>query len=86
MAELLNELLARCRRGDGQAVRTLVQRFGDSVRALARALLDDEHLAEDAVQAALLTAVQRLDQLRQPEAFAGWLRQIVRTEARHLPL
>jgi len=84
MAELLDELLARCRRGDDDAVAVLVKRFANYVLDLATALLQDEHLAEDAMQAAFVTALTRLDQLRTPAAFPGWLRQIVRTEANRI--
>ena len=49
-----------------------------------RPLLDDASLAEDAVQEAFTTALLRLNDLRDPLAFPGWLRQIVRTQANHL--
>ncbi|MGB7338749.1 MAG: sigma-70 family RNA polymerase sigma factor [Phototrophicaceae bacterium] len=39
--------------------------------------LQDVHVAEDVVQEAFLTAYLKLDQLRDPQAFAGWLKQIV---------
>ena len=81
MAEPLNELLDRCRQGDGEAIARLVGRFWAWACDLAAALLDDSHLAEDAVQAAFLSAINRLYDLRDPNAFAGWFRQIVRTEA-----
>ena len=41
--------------------------------------LHDVHVAEDIVQEAFLTAYLKLDQLREPQAFAGWLKQIVLT-------
>jgi len=84
MADTLDQLLARCQRGDNDAVATLVKRFSNHVLDLATALLQDEHLAEDAMQAAFVTALTRLDQLRTPAAFPGWLRQIVRTEANRI--
>ena len=79
MAELLSELLKRCKKGDRSAVELLVRRYRDGAYVLARALASDEHLAEDAVQEAFVEALSRLDQLRDPEAFAAWLRRIVRT-------
>ncbi len=84
MAETMADLLQRCRTGDESAVRLLVERFAPAARDLAVAILNDRHLAEDAVQAALVTALGRLDQLRQPDAFAAWLRQIVRTQAHRI--
>ncbi|MHC5036597.1 MAG: RNA polymerase sigma factor [Planctomycetota bacterium] len=84
MSETLDVLLDRCLAGDPDAFGTLVMRFQDSAFDLARALLDDAHLAEDAVQAAFLTASQRLPQLRLKAAFPGWFRQIVRTQAHRI--
>jgi RNA polymerase sigma factor (sigma-70 family) len=80
VAELLGELLERCRQGQADAIRLLVVRFQNWARDLAEAILGDSHLAEDAVQAAFVRALARLGDLRDPAAFPGWLRQIVRTE------
>jgi RNA polymerase sigma factor (sigma-70 family) len=79
LAELLAELLERCKKGDRSAMELLVRRYREGAYALARALAGDEHLAEDAVQEAFIEALSRLGQLRDPDAFAAWLRRIVRT-------
>ena len=84
MAELLAELLERCRNGDESAYPIIVKRFQNKALDLAEAILTDKHLAEDAVQEAFMTAFNKLHQLRRPEAFPGWFRQIVRTEARRI--
>jgi RNA polymerase sigma-70 factor (ECF subfamily) len=81
MAELLSELLARVRSGDRSAVAVLVARFQPRAVEFAAALLGDSHLAEDAVQNAFIKALGRLSDLREANAFPGWFRQIVRTEA-----
>lgn len=86
MADLLAELLERCRSGDDSAYRTIVKRFQNKAFDLAKAILRDKHLAEDAVQEAFLSAFSKLSQLREPKAFPGWFRQIVRTEARRIIL
>ena len=52
--------------------------------ACAYAVLGDFYQAEDAAQEAFITAWQKLSQLRQPEAIAGWLRRIVLTECNRL--
>jgi RNA polymerase sigma factor (sigma-70 family) len=84
-AELLDELLIRCRAGEESAVAELVRRFQPWAVHFATALLSgDAHLAEDAVQAALISALSRLGDLRDANAFAGWFRQIVRTETRRI--
>jgi len=83
--EVLSELLIRCRAGDESAVEELVRRFRPWAVDFATALLGgDTHLAEDAVQSAFLTALSRLSDLRDANAFAGWFRQIVRTETRRI--
>jgi len=84
VTELLHELLARCRRGDEDAVETLVSRFHNYAYDLAKALLGDRHLAEDAVQEAFLAAISRLQDIREPRAFPGWFRQVVRTQANRI--
>ncbi|MBC7930337.1 MAG: sigma-70 family RNA polymerase sigma factor [Rubrivivax sp.] len=67
-----------------EAFGELVKMFQDMAYACAYAALGDFHLAEDAAQEAFVTAWQRLHQLRQPEAFPGWLRRIVLTECNRL--
>ena len=62
----------------------LVQSFQDMAFACAYAVLGDFQLAEDAAQEAFISAWQRLDQLREPDAFPGWLRRIVLTECNRL--
>jgi RNA polymerase sigma factor (sigma-70 family) len=63
-----------------EAFGELVRRFQDLAIASAYARLRDRALAEDAAQDAFLTAWERLDQLRQPEAFPGWILRLVFTQ------
>jgi RNA polymerase sigma factor (sigma-70 family) len=84
MNEPLAALIERCRTRDEDAMAELVRRFRTWALDLASALLDDASLAEDAVQEAFTTALLRLKDLRDPLAFPGWLRQIVRTEVNRL--
>src|SRR4030095_14559739 len=58
----------------------LVRRYQDAAFATAYMILKDRPAAEDATQAAFLTAWLRRHDLREPLAFGGWLRTIVRTE------
>jgi RNA polymerase sigma factor (sigma-70 family) len=80
-----------CRADQSRAYGEIVRRFQDMAFACAYALLGDAHLAEDAAQEAFLTAWRNLADLREPEAFPGWFRCIVRTHcsrvtrARRLP-
>lgn len=67
--------------GDRNAFATLVRRFQDMAVGYGYSLLGDQQLAEDVAQEAFLTAYLHLSTLRQPAAFAGWLRRIVERQA-----
>lgn len=85
MAERLEQTLKRVRDGDQAAVAVLVERFAGMAHRLAMGLVGDTHLAEEMVQEAFMVALTRLDDLKTPDAFPGWFRQIIRTHAyRHL--
>jgi RNA polymerase sigma factor (sigma-70 family) len=58
----------------------IVRRFQDLAFGCAYAVLGDFQRAEDAAQEAFIVAWRNLDQLRQPEAFPGWLKRIVLTQ------
>jgi len=58
----------------------LVERFRDMACGYAYAVVGDFHLAQDVAQEAFIVAFERLGQLREPEAFAGWFRRIVWSE------
>jgi len=67
-----------------QAFSELVRLFQDMAYAAAFAKLGNYDLAEEAAQRAFISAWQRLEQLRTPEAFPGWFRRIVLTECNRL--
>jgi RNA polymerase sigma factor (sigma-70 family) len=67
-----------------EAFAELVARFQDLAFGCAYAVLHDFYLAEDAAQQAFIAAWQKLGQLREPEAFPGWLRRLLLTECNRL--
>lgn len=73
-------LVEKARRGDERAFDELYQRYARMVHGLllARARRDD---VEDLVQEVFLAAWQRLETLRDPAAFGGWLAMIARNRA-----
>jgi RNA polymerase sigma-70 factor, ECF subfamily len=75
-------LVRRAREGDRSAYEKLVRRYLNMAYAVAVAELSDRGDAEDAVQDSFITALERLEECRDPSAFAGWLRRIVRNRAR----
>jgi RNA polymerase sigma factor (sigma-70 family) len=76
MTNDLAQTVVRARTGGLQDFADLVHQFQDMTVAYAYAYLRDFHLAEDASQEAWLRAWVELPRLRQPAAFAGWLRQV----------
>ncbi|MCB8945293.1 MAG: sigma-70 family RNA polymerase sigma factor [Ardenticatenaceae bacterium] len=60
-----------------QAFGELVHLFQDMAYSVANSILDDFHLAQDAVQESFVTAYKQLPQLLDPQAFPGWFKQIV---------
>jgi RNA polymerase sigma-70 factor, ECF subfamily len=75
-------LVRRARDGDRSAFEMLVRRHLRAAYAVALAELVDSRDAEDAVQDAFITALERLEDCRDPAAFSAWLRRIVRNRAR----
>jgi RNA polymerase sigma-70 factor (ECF subfamily) len=65
-------LVIRAQRGDRGAYALLATEIADRFLAVARRILRDLDLAEDATQQALLTIWQDLPQLRDPARFDAW--------------
>lgn len=76
------QLVARVRSGDARAFERLVRRHLRMAHAVARSKLDgDPDDADDVCQEAFVTALQRIDDCREPDRFAAWLASIVRNKA-----
>ena len=69
-------LIARAQTGDRAAFGELVERFHPAVYAVALARLRDPNEATELAQEVFIHAMQKIDQLRDPHCFVGWLRQI----------
>jgi RNA polymerase sigma-70 factor, ECF subfamily len=70
-------LVERAMRGDEEAFDMLVERIGDSLYSVARRILRDTTLAQDATQQALLDAWRNLPKLRDPNRFEAWTYRLV---------
>jgi len=70
-------LVERAMHGDEEAFDQLVERLGDSLYSVARRILRDTTLAQDATQQALLAAWRNLPQLRDPDRFEAWAYRLV---------
>ena len=84
MDETDSELVYLVRRGDRRAASRLVERYLRACRAVALAVTGDEADADDVSQEAMVVAVTRIAECRDPARFGGWLLQIVRNRARNL--
>jgi len=71
------DLVEQARRGDREAYTILVHQVSDSLYAVARRILRDPGLAEDALQNALVLAWRRLPKLREPDRFEAWIHRIL---------
>ena len=73
-------LVDRAKQGDAEAFDALARTVGDRCMGIAHRILRDADLAEDAVQAALITAWRELKVLRDPDRFEPWLHRILTHE------
>jgi RNA polymerase sigma-70 factor (ECF subfamily) len=71
------DLVERARHGDREAFGELAAGEVDRLNAIARLVLRDPDLAEDAVQEALVRCWRQLPKLRDVERFDGWLYRIL---------
>ena len=72
------QLVARCRAGDPDAWRELVERYSRYVYAITQAFRLAEHDAEDVFQDTFAKAYERLHTLRDDDALRPWLASLVR--------
>lgn len=70
------DLVRAAQAGDRDAFGELFERFQPTVLAIAMRRLRDHADAQELCQDVFIQAMLKIDQLRTPEAFIGWLRQI----------
>jgi len=71
------DLVEAARHGDHEAFEVLATNALDRLYSIARLILHDTYLAEDAVQEALVKAWRSLPTLREPERFDAWLHRLL---------
>lgn len=72
----LIELVVAAQRGDRLAFGDLVERYERAVYATALRRLGNDAEAQELVQEVFVQAMRKLEQLREPGCFGGWLRSI----------
>src|SRR6185295_922439 len=71
-------VIARCRQGDRDALRTLFETYKDRVYSIAMySLGGDEQLASDVTQQVFIKLMTRIGQFRGDSEFATWLYRLV---------
>lgn len=71
------DLVRAAQGGDRAAFGELFERYRPGIVALAMRRVRNADEAEELAQDVFIQAMQKIEQLRVPEAFGGWLRQIV---------
>ncbi len=71
------QLVLKCLAGDADSFGVLVRRYQNAAFATALTFVRNRPDAQDIVQEAFIAAYCKMRQLREPIAFAGWLRRIV---------
>ncbi|TWU66064.1 MULTISPECIES: RNA polymerase sigma factor [Crateriforma] len=71
------ELVKSAQDGNREAFGELFERYRGGIVALAMRKVRDGDEAEELAQDVFMQAMQKINQLRVPEAFGGWLRQIL---------
>lgn len=84
MSEAIAALVVQARDGRPEALRELAALHLRPCYAVALAILGVPADADDVAQETLIAALGRLEQCRDPAAFAGWLYTAVRNRARNL--
>ncbi len=71
------DLVRAAQTGDRDAFGELFERYRPGIVALAMRRVRNADEAEELAQDVFIQAMQKIEQLRVPEAFGGWLRRIV---------
>jgi RNA polymerase sigma-70 factor, ECF subfamily len=77
-------LVRRAIAGDPRAFSELVRRYQRAAYLVALGVTRRHEDAEDVAQEAFVVALERLEECRDPDRFAGWFTTIVKNRARNL--
>ena len=77
----LVETVLRAQEGDRDALGQLMVRYEGAVYAIALRRLNNHAEAEELCQEVFVQAMEKINQLRQPECFGGWIRSIAKRMA-----
>lgn len=79
-AHILTDMVVRAGKGNAKAQALLYSQFSTAMYNICLRMTGNKMLAEDLLHDAFILAFKNLQQLKQPEAFGGWLRRLVLNE------
>lgn len=77
MAEPLDILIRECRSGRLKSQEALYRRFAPAMYGICLQYASSEEDAQDILQDAFIKVFTKLDQVKSPEAFPGWIRRVM---------
>jgi len=77
LADKLDKILDGCRKGRRRSQEELYRRFAPAMYGIALQYASGEDDAKDILQEGFVKAFRKLNQVRNPSAFPGWIRRIM---------
>ena len=77
MAEKLEILLKGCKKGRPQSQEALYRRFAPAMYGICLQYASSEDDAQDIMQEGFVKVFRKLDQVKNPSAFPGWIRRVM---------
>lgn len=77
MAEQLDILINGCKKGKSRSQEQLYRQFSGAMYGLCLQYASDEDDAKDILQDGFVKVFQKIDQVKEPKAFPGWIRRVI---------
>lgn len=77
MAEQLEILLRECRKGKPKSQEVLYKKFAAAMYGICLQYASSEEDAQDILQEGFVKVFRKLDQVKNPAAFPGWIRRVM---------
>lgn len=77
MAEQLETIIDGCRKGRSSSQEALYKRFSAAMYGLCLQYASNEEDARDILQDGFVKVYRKIDQVKNPQAFPGWIRRVM---------
>jgi len=77
LADQLEILIRGCKRGNASSQEKLYKLFSAAMYGLCLQYASDEDDAKDILQDGFVKVFQKMDQVKNPKAFPGWIRRVI---------